>query len=289
MTLISKLNLFLFLLILTGCEISYKKLSVREGGATTSGPSAGIFLNARVCLEGAFDPLNPFFMNNELDNLGYLPLTSPYTNLAPWFHQSFLDQTLDPSQLGQGQWVDWVLVQLYQEVNGVMIFQDAQSAMVHNDGTLYEPTFAMLQGLHFPNLPEGNYYINVIHRNHLAMATAQAISISADYDELVYNVDFTQVSVPLLGGFVLKDDGNSGSIRCMAAGDVDGNGEINSDDLATIDETMSAVVQPPNAVTLFGYWAPDVNFDGRLNFNSSDDHNLIFANDGIATPIHGQP
>ena len=287
-----KMNLALTLIFtfsgLLGCKVSYDKNITPAGNEYP-----GVYLNAKVCLEGA----GTFPMSTALKNHNTLPVVTPYTLANPWLHYSIEDIALSPVTYASFPWVDWVLVEIYKIEFGSYLKVDGQSALLHKDGSLYSllPEYGFLnpstatQSLYFANLVPGNYYINIKHRNHLAIGTQNAVSLSiqnySEIDPLVFDVDFTDPQTVLTG-----NASSSGGIQCLAAGDVNNDNLIDSNDLAAINTQVKAIfTAAPDGTTLNGYFAGDVNLDHSITVNTSlstMDHVIISANDGLTTLVH---
>jgi len=288
--------------LLTGCKVSYNKnvpAAVETGGSWGGdyggGGSAvtGVYLNAKVCLEGAVDStsLEPLEMFVDLNDKGFLPYVTPYTLAAPWSHYSVNDIALtggvyNPSINGDPAapvWVDWVLVEVYS-FDGLFYSKvDAQSALLLWDGTLYNSNGA--QGLYFPTLAAGDYFLNIKHRNHLAIATQSAVSLTIHFEANTFQADFTDPTTLLTG-----ISQPVGAIQCMAAGDIDGDFDIDADDLSAVDAQVNAIVLGAvDGTTITGYFNADMNFDGQIENDSSNDtvdHGLIENNPVFFTAVH---
>jgi len=282
-----KMNLALTLIFtfsgLLGCKVSYNK-NITPGGAWGN-EYPGVYLNAKVCLEGA----GTFPMSTALKNNSTLPFVTPYTLAKPWYHYSIADEALkNPGTYISLPWVDWVLVEIYnKKKDGSYSIVDAQSALLHENGSLYSSKAT--QSLYFANLWPGNYFINIKHRNHLAIATQNAVALSiqnySEIDPLVFDVDFTNPQTVLTG--------SSSSLvgnQCLAAGDVNNDNLIDSSDLAAINSQVNAIfTAAPDLTKLNGYFAGDVNLDNSITVDTSlstSDHVIIFANDGLTTLVH---
>ncbi len=292
--------LLLCFISVTSCKVSYKKNINPDVGAGFGGgggggggdwPTPGVYLNAKVCLEGAVNtsPTVPgsLEMVSTLNSSGTLPYATPYTS-APWFHYSASDIALGPSIYEDGDldldpltgWVDWVLVEVYSLNGG---FVDAQSALLYWDGRLFNTSG--LQGLFFSALLPGDYYINIKHRNHLAIANLTAVSLDAE--NLVLDLDFTD---PLNTTTTPTLQQPIGTYQCMLAGDVDSDDDIDLDDLDFLNTQVDLIF--PLAVdgtSLNGYFLTDTNFDGiitKVLAASTPDHLLINPNVGSITVVH---
>lgn len=284
-----KMNLVLTLMLafsgLLGCKVSYDKNITAEvyGGGVGGYEDPGVYLNAKVCLEGA----GSFPMSTALKINSTLPFVTPYTLANPWLHYSIADIALSPVTYASFPWVDWVLVEIYKIEFGSYLKVDGQSALLHEDGSLYSSTAT--QSLYFANLVPGNYYINIKHRNHLAIGTQNAVSLSiqnySEIDPLVFDVDFTDPQTVLTG-----NASSLGGIQCLAAGDINNDNFIDSSDLAAINSQVNAIfTAAPNLTKLNGYFAGDVNLDNSIIKDTSlstIDHGIISANDGLTTLVH---
>jgi pimeloyl-ACP methyl ester carboxylesterase len=111
-----------------------------------------VYLNAKVFLEGPYD------VNNQMQALLDVPLTSPYSE-----DQRTIDTM--PNDI-----VDWVLVQLRKSANGNAVV--SKSVLLRKDGQLVDDNGTTIE---IPlNAPDDNYYIVIKHRNHLSVMSAVA-------------------------------------------------------------------------------------------------------------------
>jgi hypothetical protein len=189
--------------------------------------------------------------------------------------------------------VDWVLVEIFQEVNGFKTFIDSQSGLIHFDGTIYDTSG--FQGILFPGLSDGKYFINIIHRNHLAVGSEESIALSSNFDGNIYDIDFTSSdteyldeSTLLTPPFITKGSGT----KCLLAGDLNGSLSIDALDASEITTNISYVVATPAAdVAILGYLNSDLSFDGQSQMLtgaglSSDDLQKIESHLGVQGSIH---
>lgn len=298
--------LLISLMFMTSCKMSYKKTHL---AAAASAIEPGIYLNTRVCLESAYD--NSFVGSREmytsLNSLNLIPRVTPYESTAPWYHYSPNDLSLAPNILdpngdadySDGIFVDWVLIEVYQDINGVMTYMDGQSALIKFDGTIYDTSG--YQGVLFPDLSPGNYYINVIHRNHLSIGSANAVTLNKDFDENTYNIDFTDSATPYLDEGILPDDPfillGTTNFKCLKAGDLNGDLSIDITDANEIWTNIQDVVSNPDPDTaVIGYLNSDVDFDGVTQreyeaapgpiYADSNDFILVNSNVGDLGSIH---
>ena len=298
--------LFLALVILMpidGCKFSYQKTHLAEVKAV----SPGVYLNTKICLESAFsNDTSGLEMSTTLNEQNLIPSVTPFQAAPPWYHYSpnnlsltpdILDPDGSPVTVTDRIFVDWVLVEIFQEVNGVKKFIDSQSALIHFDGTIYDTSG--LQGILFPELSDGKYFVNIIHRNHLAVGSAEPISLTSTFEGSNYDIDFTSESTEYLDEstlpiqpFVVKGT----ATKCLLAGDLNGSLSIDSLDAAEITTNISyVVVSPLPDVTVLGYLNSDLSFDGKSQkkftdsfgaLSSAADLSMIESNDGVQGSIH---
>jgi hypothetical protein len=302
--------LFLALVILMpiyGCKFSYQKTHLAEVKAV----SPGVYLNTKICLESAFsNDTSGLEMSTTLNEQNLIPSVTPFQAAPPWYHYSpnnlsltpdILDPDGSPLTVNDRIFVDWVLVEIFQEVNGVKKFIDSQSALIHFDGTIYDTSG--FQGILFPGLSDGQYFINIIHRNHLAVGSAESIALSSSFNGTIYDIDFTSMSTEYLGESTLPSPpfiiplgpmGSASTTKCLLAGDLNGSLSIDALDEDEITTNISYVVASPAPdVAILGYLNSDLSFNGQsqryTDLTSSvraDDSAIIHDNIGAQGSIH---
>ncbi len=256
-------------LSITGCKVSYDKTHV-ESGSSNSGVIPKIYLKATICLEGAYDETatvaaQTLTLKSNLNTV--LPTSIPDTTYRT---DSFLDKFIYLTDIDThggpiiGNEIDRVMVEVFQEVNSVKYLVSQQAALLSPDGSM----FVALE-----YFGDGDYYLNIIHRNHLAIGNDIPITVTDSWGE----IDFTKPSTPYLGEpaktpYVLK---NGGEIKCLTAGDLtfdhdnDGIVEIDSLDMTKLETSLTNVVPnfacpgPVSSIALSGYKTSDLDFDGQ--------------------------
>jgi len=214
--------------------------------------TASISANIRVFLEG---PYVGGQMSTFLNSSGFIPLNQPY-NTAPWNYTGTESVTTVPAN-------DWVLVELRSDLTTVA---DRRAAFIKNDGSLVE--LDGVSSIRFPNATTGDYYVVIIHRNHLSVMTAQKITIS--FSPVLYDMRSNPSNV--YGTNAVKDlqDGNYG----MVSGDANGNGQVQNND----SETFWAVQNGQS-----GYKEGDYNLNGQVQNN--DRETYWVPNNGRGTQV----
>lgn len=290
------LGITLFLVFcLSSCEVSYKKSRISEGNVSGG---EGVILNAKVCLEGAYISDSPILMSSDLSDQYLLPTASPFTGAAPWFHYSSNDLSVGQDFLDAVSAVDWVVVQVFKYENGSYVFQDSQSALISENGILYDTLG--LQGISFPSLSNGNYYFNILSRNHLSVASEDPTYLSSSYSSNTFNIDFTLTSTPYLDEDTLSPHTTvtTGTLKCLLAGDTNGDlaileSDVDADpifpDGYVLAQEIAASIAGPyqDNVAIIGYKKSDVNLDGQIQIYTdhpgtieAPDKSLMLQNDG---------
>jgi hypothetical protein len=122
-------------------------------------------VNAKVFLEG---PYVSGSMNTTLNTNGGLPLAQPYYT-SPWNHNGAeVVDSLPPAV------VDWVLVGLRESPAGSEIA--LRAALLQTDGSITDTSGS--GGVKFENVIYGDYYLVIYHRNHLAVMSSTAITLT---------------------------------------------------------------------------------------------------------------
>ena len=129
--------------------------------------------------------------------------------------------TLDPVLLevdGDDAIVDWMLIELRNAEDETEIIAYSTVAMQRDGDIITEDGEGLIN---FPELPEGEYYVAIRHRNHLPLMTDQPITLSVENAPLV---DFTDLNLPVrgdaLGGRIINGE------RSLWAGDFNEDGKV---------------------------------------------------------------
>ncbi len=165
----------------------------------------------------------------------WIPTTSPYSQ--------------DPRTVTSlpASCVDWILVQL-RETDGTTVAEN-RSLFLRTDGVIIDENGNSAHA--FPGLPDDDYYIVVIHRNHLAAMSASPVSITGTTS---VGWDFTTAGTQYYGTNGGKElvTGTWG----LWCGD--------SDQDQTLDLDDYTQWRTEALVNGFGYSLYDLNFDTRI-------------------------
>ena len=121
---------------------------------------APLLLTIKAMLQGAYNATS-IDMNMNLHSI--LPLSQPYTSL----YTGVETVSTIPADV-----VDWVLVELRQPATTVV---RRRAAFIKKDGSIVDLDGSSSLGF---NVPTGNYFVAVRHRNHLGVMTQNQVLLS---------------------------------------------------------------------------------------------------------------
>lgn len=213
--------------------------------------SLDLCLDVTVFLEGPFNEGAMVFESLSDD----LPLSQPF-NCEPWNYNG--TETLD--SIPETGVVDWILVDV-RDTTSASLATSASTVYRRAGLLLASGSIVDLDGHSGINCPvdsvKHDFFIALFHRNHLAVLSSQPLV------ELngVYTYNFSTSNVQAYGTDSQKplDDNLFG----MYAGDIDGNGIIDFQDLETWQNNAAGA----------GYLNSDINLDGQID---NKDKNLLW-------------
>jgi len=225
--------------------------------------TSAIVVNAKIFLQG---PYSNGSMSTALNGGGYIPLDQPY-NTSPWNYAGTESVTSVPAGV-----VDWMLVDLRSTSDGPVVARRA--GFVKSDGLVVDIDGS--SPLAFSDVSGGDYYIVIRHRNHLAIMSANVVTLSSSSE--LY--DFTTSQSKAFGTEPMADLG--GGVFGMWAGDVNANGTLkfsgSGNDRALI---LTRIGGTDITLTVSGYYAEDVNMNGIVKYSGAEnDRAVILTNIG---------
>jgi hypothetical protein len=209
-----------------------------------------VVANIKVFLEG---PYNGTGMNTTLNTNNLIPLNSNDAYSTSTYGYTASTVTSIPN----ADIIDWVLLELRTGTNPDTKVS-TRAAFLKSDGTLVDTTGS--SPVQFTNLSEGNYYIVIRHRNHLAVMSKDSVALSGSSS--LY--DFTAAQDQAYGTNPMKALDGGGGFG-MIAGNNDG-------DLIILPSDYNAV---GNNLTHIGYEIADHNMSGVV---LTDDYNYVANN-----------
>lgn len=207
---------------------------------------ASMKIAAKAILEGPYiGTTGP--MAENLRAAGLIPTTEPYTGLAGFTHSNGGGgETTTLTIINNNAIVDWVFIELRSSPTIVVA---TKSALLQADGDIVDAADGV-SPIKF-DLPTGNYYFMVRHRNHLRAMTASALAITVGVTQ---SIDFTTASTAIYG---LDVQTTIGTKTCLRAGDIDQSHDVNANDRS---ETW-------NNRNLTGYLISDCSLNGTVDAN----------------------
>lgn len=221
-----------------------------------------IRISPKVFIQGA--ALNPFtgeenLMRDDLHRDNLIPTTSPYGD------GNTLDQGIF-SVLDHNALVDWVWIELRDATDNTQVVA-SQSALLQRDGDVLNSQY---QTLEF-EVPEGNYFVVIKHRNHLGIMTANTVALS----KTITTVDFTNATNQITFGTNAQTSfGMPSGVVAMWAGNVNTDTIVQysgttPDTPAILSEVLNDAGNFLNFPTfaVSGYNDNDVNMDGITQYS----------------------
>ncbi len=238
----------------------------------------GIELNLKAAIQGALLNSNSNLMRDDLRVKNLIPLTEPFTALDNFMHVgSGGGETISNSLLsvtGNNAIVDWVFIEI---INGNNVLATKSALLTRNHQVISNTGETILN---FENVPPGNYFVAIKHRNHFACMTANTITFNGNVNFL----DFTDLNTNLWGnnGSVIID----GSFQALWTGNTNNDDQIifqgANNDVGSI--FFEVLLDPDNdeSSTNFirnAYSTNDLNLDGNVIYQGiGNDLNAIFFN-----------
>jgi hypothetical protein len=199
-------------------------------------------------------------MTTNLNSNDLLPLEHPYS-ASPWSYEG-VENVQDGFYTTAANVVDWVLIELRTGTAASTIVSK-RACFVLSDGTLAEIDGSGEKVAFNDEVltAPGSYYVVVRHRNHLAVMTAEAVSL--DNPSTLY--DFTSSAATAYGSnsLVLLSSGKYGLFSCDA----------NLDGFVTSSDFNLFYTKFRNLAD--GYDICDWNMDGYV---TSSDFNIFYSN-----------
>lgn len=239
--------------------------------------SLAIVLDPIVFLQGAL--LSPYtgeehLMRDDLRSL-YLPTTSPYIDAATCAASVFNAGGTSATGLMDDDIVDWIWVELRDALSNTTVVA-GQSALLQRDGNVV--AVDGLSHLEF-EMPAGDYYVAVRHRNHLGIMTLNTAALSNTVTLLNFTDATNQITYGTRGQ---SDIGMPVDVVAMWAGNANGDTQVSyqgpNNDTNTIKDHVFAAQTglPSNLYSYMAYDTADVNLDASVRYQGAgNDSNVI--------------
>ncbi|MBI5471263.1 MAG: hypothetical protein HY961_02855 [Ignavibacteriae bacterium] len=215
---------------------------------------ATVSLNATALLQGPYSAAGD---SMRTDILPYLPLSQPY-NVAPFNYTGAESIGAIPADV-----VDWVLIELRFAIDSASSVS-RRAAFIKNNGSVVDLDGS--SSVVFEGVPAGDYYIRLLHRNHIDIMSATPVTLS----ETSSLFDFSSSNAKAYGASSMVQVATGRFALCAG------------------DANTSRIVTAADANILFGslnqigYLAGDVNLSGVV---TAADANTLFANLNTSTHV----
>ena len=243
------------------------EVDVQEVTAGGVGLSEG-FISARM--ETSIDPKiflqGPYttsLMADDLRVADVIPTTSPYTDGATVNMSVFNDGGTSGTGSAIDDIVDWVWIEIRDVDKTTIVY--STSALLQADGDVVDTNGISLQTV---DVPFGNYYLVLNHRNHLGIRSLNTVSLLGG----IMSIDLRSNSALVAGGTDGIADMGDGSYA-LFAGDFNENGQVQNTDRNAVIPLLGAL----------GYDNADINMNNQVQ--NTDLQLLLIPNQGKGEQI----
>ncbi|WP_374755141.1 hypothetical protein [Arcicella aurantiaca] len=240
--------------------------------------SSSVKITSKVFLQGAGTLVNaPFTANVDgmmrTDLTSVLPTTEPYTGLG---YTGVTVKAGSPVFTGTGNdaIVDWILVELRSATLSTTIVA-RQAGLLQKDGDIVDIDGVSPLTI---NVPNGNYFVSIRHRNHLGVMAMNAMPLNI----IPTTIDFTTNTLAVYG---TNSQAIIGGKNYLWAGNANVNSNViaqgsNSDRSAVTNAVTNngGNTAGVNTFILNGYLPTDVNMDGKTIAKGTNADNTIILN-----------
>ncbi|MDY8138030.1 hypothetical protein [Aquimarina sp. 2201CG5-10] len=213
----------------------------------------------KVFLQGAM--LNPITGEENWMRDDLRADSGAYGSTSPYGDGAMISESVRTDDVGANSMVDWIWVEL-RDANDLTIIVAGKSAVLQRDGDIVDVADDRITPLTF-EVPTKKYYVVINHRNHLAIRSANTISLSNTTTSVNLSNDNTSV---LGGANAVVDLGNG--IFAMIGGDYDGNGQVQNSDVNEVIQKLGSS----------GYNNADLDMNGQIQ--NTDINNIMNPNLG---------
>ncbi|GIV30859.1 MAG: hypothetical protein KatS3mg029_0210 [Saprospiraceae bacterium] len=247
----------------------------------------GVRLKVRVKLHACLlDNGGSSLMRDDLRKKGLLPTTEPFSAMPGFKHKAggggevaapAVFMTTGPDAI-----VDWVFIEL-RDIDDAHEVVATRSALVQRDGDVVDVDG--LSPVFFPNVPSGDYFVAIRHRNHLGMASNHPLHLTPDvstanFDDENFETFGTNAAIHFAGN------------RALWSGDLNADRKViyqgPGNDVLTV--FFYIINHPANSNTLANfigqaYESKDYNMDGLIIYQGpGNDRSKLLFNTILASP-----
>ncbi|MBC7888652.1 MAG: hypothetical protein H7Z13_12295 [Ferruginibacter sp.] len=246
-----------------------------------------LLMNSKVLLQGA-NPVGGVMSDGLRAAPSVIPTTEPYRG-APFNFTSLNGgvQEVVPASvfndLGtNNNIVDWVYLELRNNVTTGSVLLQTRSAFVQKDGDIVDVDGT--SPLYFKNLDAGDYTVTVRHRNHMAISTNNTVGF---YKNLTLSsstpvLDFASPATNVLG-VANTNYVQTGGFNMMYAGNANFNTIVNYSALGN-DRLylLNTILSGTSTGSVPGYSVGDLNMNKIANYSALGNDRLYLLNTVLA-------
>ena len=243
-----------------------------------------VIVDIDVFLQGPL--LNPNtgeenLMRDDLRINNHIDSDTPYTDGAS------ISELVGLSDNGNNSTVDWIWVELRDATDPTIVIA-GQSGILQRDGDIVDVSDDLITPLTFTNVPVGDYYIVVKHRNHLGVMTANTIALKQN----MATVDFTDSNNQITYGTNAQTTfGMPSDVVALWSGNVNNDAIVQySGTTPDAPSILSLVLNDAGNFLNFptyvvsGYNTYDVNLDGNTQYTGTTPDTPIILQNVLAHP-----
>ncbi len=191
-------------------------------------PAAYVEVQPKVILEGAYNSTNAL-MRDDLRASSYIPTVEPYSAMGYTLVNSVGGETIeDPATLfavtGDDAIVDWLFLELRDPADASVVLA-TRSALLQRDGDVVD--MDGVSPVRFSDMAEGDYFLAIRHRNHLAVMPAAPVNLATSGGL----VDFSDPALSMYGNNARIA---IGGIAALRGGDANNDGQVNAADRSEV-------------------------------------------------------
>lgn len=238
-------------------------------------------VRVKALLQGASYHAETGLMQDGLRANGFLPLAQPYNTQRKRLTYDGAETTTAAilAQTGADAPVDWMLIQLRDAAKAYKVVA-VKAVLLQRDGDLANAADNS-DVLHF-NVPAGDYYVSVAHRNHMGVVTKEKLTL----DSSAPLVDFSTKTLLVRGGNRARLTHPDLDYALLRVGDMNHDGRVISlgrgNDIAAMVFKVLNHAKNTNSnmgYVISGYDDSDLNMDGYIiAVGNNNDLNVLLAN-----------
>jgi hypothetical protein len=224
-----------------------------------------------------------------------IPTLNPYGNTAPPYGNASYPtigyaggDTVSQAVLavtGNNAIVDWVLIELRSALSPATVIANKR-ALIQRDGDVVSATDGVSPVTFSDTLRPGYFYVSIKHRNHLGIMSAGVFRLNG----CTSTIDLTTGAGVWANPSIISNSPRkkSANVYVMWSGDVNRNKNVKYNGTIANDKQpiLDALgISTPNNTIENVYRLEDVNMDGKIRYNNTDnDRVIILNNGGVNTP-----